>query len=112
MAKSRKHIAARNASSKRKAGARHASRTAAKRAPLKKGKSKVRRTTKNAIRPALEESRSIETVVATQLIAETPVITTVEPPVPDAVDVQKYETIQSASSESGLKHGAPGPASP
>jgi hypothetical protein len=116
MAKSRKRIAARKASPKRKAGARHASRTAAKRAPVKKGKSKIRRTAQSAIRSALEGTQSIAAVDATQLIVETPVetnaITTIERGAPEVVVVEEYKSIRSVSSESGIEPGAPGPALP
>jgi phage repressor protein C with HTH and peptisase S24 domain len=116
MAKSRKRIAARKTSSKRKAGARRTSRAAAKRAPVKKGKPKVRRTAKNAIRSALEGTPSIAAVEATQLIVETPAetkaITSIERGAPEVVAVAEYESIQSVSSESGIEHGAPGPALP
>jgi hypothetical protein len=116
MAKSRKRIAARKASPKRKAGARRASRAATKRAPVKKGKSKVRRTAKNAIRSALEGTQPIAAVEATQLIVETPVetkaIATIERGAPEVVVVEEYKSIQSVSSESGIEHGAPGAALP
>jgi hypothetical protein len=103
MAKAKKRVAARKASSKRgKASANPARKKAAKRVTPKKVKSKVRRAGSSATKPAAKKKRPAKTAVrkaprqGVEVQAETTIIDVIEEPVPGVLVVTEYESVRRA----------------
>jgi len=115
MAKAKKRMATRNKSSSKrsKASGRSVKRKmAAKRAPSKRGKSKLRRVIETALEPVIQNRESMAPVQATEaVVVEAAAVVGVEPAAADTV-AGEHGSIQSAPSGGALEQGARGQASP